>query len=236
MKINNDHMSDSKFFEFLRASFNAAQENIKPGASFYIFHSDSEGFNFRGACRSVGLQVRQCLVWTKNGFVLGRQDYQWSHEPVLYGWKSGAAHKWNSDRRQRTVINIDKHPFIQRDDGRWQFRVGDKTYTLAEGAVCTEEDTSTLSFPKPQQSKIHPTMKPVEMLVYLIKNSSVRGGVVLDTFVGSGSTIIACEQTARTCLAMDNDPKYCDATRKRWAEFVHGEGCDWKRLAPRLED
>lgn len=232
MTIKNDSMGDAKFFEFLRESFSAASTHMKAGASFYIFHADSEGYNFRGACKAVDLRIRQCLVWSKNGFVLGRQDYQWAHEPILYGWKSGASHKWNSDRKQRTLIEIDKNPFVQRPDGRWQFRAGGKTFTVAEDAVCIEEPTTTILFPKPKSSDVHPTMKPVEMLIYLIKNSSVRGGVVLDTFAGSGSTLIACEQTSRSCLAMELDPKYCDVIWKRWAEFAHGEGCDWQRLTP----
>lgn len=196
MKIMNDSMDDSKFREFLRASFSAAVERMNPGASFYIFHADSEGFNFRGACRDVDLKVRQCLVWRKNGFVLGRQDYQWAHEPCLYGWKDGAAHNWYGDRSQTTVMD----------------------------------------FKKPVKNDIHPTMKPVEMLVYLLKNSSKRGDLAIDTFAGSGSTLIACEQTERVARVMELDPKFCDVIRKRWAEFVHGEGCDWESLTPEMLD
>lgn len=192
LTIENDNMSDSNFREFLRTAFDNVHEHMKPGASFYIFHADSEGYNFRGACHDIGLKVRQCLVWKKNSLVLGRQDYQWIHEPCLYGWKDGAAHKWNSDRSQTTVIE----------------------------------------FNRPTRNDIHPTMKPVDMLCYLVKNSSDKGDVVIDTFAGSGSTLIACEQTKRLCRTMELDPKYCDVIRKRWAEFVHGEGCDWHALTP----
>ena len=192
--IMNDSMEDTKFREFLRTAFGIAEKSLKPGSSFYIFHADSEGYNFRGACFDVGLKVRQCLVWKKNSLVLGRQDYQWVHEPCLYGWKDGDAHNWYSDRSQTTVME----------------------------------------FNKPKKNDLHPTMKPVDMLCYLIGNSSKRGDVVLDTFGGSGSTLIACERTGRVCKTVELDPKFCDAIRRRWAEFVHGEGCDWQNLTPPL--
>lgn len=194
--IQNDSMEDTKFREFLRAAFGCAEKRLKPGASFYVFHADSEGYNFRGACFDVGLRVRQCLIWKKQSLVLGRQDYKWIHEPCLYGWREGAAHEWYSDCSQTTVME----------------------------------------FNKPKKNDLHPTMKPVEMLCYLIGNSSKRGDIVLDTFCGSGSTLIACERTGRACRAVELDPKYCDVIRRRWAEFVHGEGCDWQNLTPAVSD
>ncbi len=190
--IENDNMEAGAFRKFLNDSFTQAVEVMKPGASYYIFHADTEGYNFRGACRNVGLKVRECLIWVKNALVLGRCDYHFRHEPCLYGWKDGAAHNWYSDRCQTTV----------------------------------------LEFHKPTKNIGHPTAKPVELLVYLIKNSSQRGEIVLDTFGGSGSTLIACEQTGRVCRMMELDPKYCDVIRRRWAEFAHGEGCDWAEKTP----
>lgn len=195
LTIQNDNMDDAAFFNFLTDAFKCAVEVMVPGASFYIFHADSEGYNFRGACKAAGLQVRQCLVWKKDSLVLGRQDYQWEHEPILYGWKDGAAHNWYSDRKQTTVLEFDR----------------------------------------PKKSELHPTTKPVEMLVYLIKNSSKRGELVADFFGGSGSTLIAAEQTGRKAYLMELDEKYCDVIRKRWAEFVHGEGCDWQALTPKIQ-
>lgn len=108
LTIKNDNMSNDKFREFLRSAFTAADENMKPGAVFYIWHADSEGYNFRGACFDVGWTVRQCLIWNKSSMVLGRQDYQWKHEPCLYGWKEGAGHLWAADRKQTTVLNFDR--------------------------------------------------------------------------------------------------------------------------------
>ena len=108
LTIENDSMSDASFRKFLRDAFAAADGAMQPGAVFYIWHADSEGFNFRGACFDVEWQVRQCLIWNKNSMVMGRQDYHWRHEPCLYGWKSGAAHLWSSDRKQTTVLNFDR--------------------------------------------------------------------------------------------------------------------------------
>ena len=108
LKIQNDNMEDAQFKQFLCDAFNAADAVMNDGAVFYIWHADSEGFNFRAACNEIGWQVRQCLIWNKNSMVMGRQDYHWKHEPCLYGWKAGAAHLWNNDRKQTTVIDYDK--------------------------------------------------------------------------------------------------------------------------------
>ena len=107
-KIQNDNQEDGKFHEFLVSAFAAADKCLKAGGSFYIWHADSEGFNFRGACREVGWKVRQCLIWNKNSLVLGRQDYQWKHEPCLYGWKEGESHYWGGDRKQTTVLDFNR--------------------------------------------------------------------------------------------------------------------------------
>lgn len=189
LKIQNDHMPDSQFRAFLRDAFYAADAVMRPGACFYIWHADLEGYNFRGACSDCGWTVRQCLVWVKNSMVMGRQDYQWKHEPCLYGWKDGAAHKWFSDRKQVTTIE-------------WQ---------------------------KPAKSEIHPTMKPVGLFDYQIKNNTAPGDVVLDLFNGSGTTIMACEQNGRRAFAMELDPKYVDAAIERWEKFTG-------RTAVRLEE
>lgn len=180
LTIINDCMGDADFREFLRACYTAADSVMRPGASFYIWHADLEGFNFRGAAKDIGWRIRQCVVWVKNMMVLGRQDYQWRHEPCLYGWKEGAAHAWYSDRKQTTV----------------------------------------LEFNKPQRNGEHPTMKPVELIRYLVENSSKPGDVVLDLFGGSGTTLIACESTGRVNRSMELDPKYCDVIVRRWQLFT----------------
>lgn len=180
LKIENDSMGDEAFRQFLVDAFSMADTVLVPGGVFYIWHADSEGYNFRGACRDVGWKVRECLIWNKNAFVLGRQDYQWKHEPCLYGWKDGASHEWYSDRSQTTVIDCDR----------------------------------------PQRNGEHPTMKPVELFRYLIENSSKKGDVVFDSFGGSGTTLVAAEQTGRVAYLMELDPVYVDVIVKRWQEMT----------------
>lgn len=178
LKILNDKMDDESFRQFLRDAFSTADSVMREGAAFYIWHSDSEGYNFRGACFDNDWQVRECLIWNKNSMVLGRQDYQWKHEPCLYGWKEGASHFWNSDRSQTTVLDFDK----------------------------------------PNRSALHPTMKPVALFAYLIKNSSKKGQNVLDLFGGSGTTLIACEELERKAYICELDPHYCDVIIDRWEQ------------------
>lgn len=180
LKIENDKMEDGSFRQFLRDAFACADAVMKPGAVFYIWHADSEGYNFRGACKDIGWQVRQCIIWNKNSMVMGRQDYQWKHEPCLYGWKEGSGHLCASDRKQTTVIDM----------------------------------------ARPTKSDLHPTMKPIALFDYQIKNNTKGGDAVLDLFDGSGTTIIACEQNGRCAFAMELDPRYVDAAIGRWEQLT----------------
>ena len=119
LTIKNDKMNDSGFRQFLCDAYLAADANMKKGAVFYIWHADSEGYNFRAAAHDAGWTVRQCLIWKKQTMVMGRQDYHWKHEPCLYGWKDGAAHLWATDRKQTTILEFDRpsrnadHPTIK---------------------------------------------------------------------------------------------------------------------------
>ncbi|GET71071.1 DNA modification methylase [Streptococcus dysgalactiae] len=180
LTIKNDSMDNDSFRQFLVNAFSSANEVMKPGAVFYIWHADSEGYNFRGACFDIGWTVRQCLIWNKNSMVLGRQDYHWKHEPCLYGWKDGAGHLWASDRKQTTVIDYEK----------------------------------------PQRNGVHPTMKPVGLFDYQIKNNTKGSDIVLDLFGGSGTTLIACESNGRHARLMEYDPKYVDVIINRWEELT----------------
>ena len=180
LKIQNDSMKDGEFRQFLHDVYVAANCFLRTGAVFYIWHADSEGYNFRGAANDVGWKVRQCIIWLKSCLVMGRQDYQWKHEPCLYGWTEGAAHYWGSDRKQTTV----------------------------------------LEFAKPSRNKEHPTMKPVELFEYQMANSSKQGDIVLDSFGGSGTTMIAAERLHRHARLMELDPAYCDVIVKRWEQFT----------------
>jgi DNA modification methylase len=180
LKIKNDEMGDDQFRQFLRDAYTAADTVMKPGAVFYIWHADSEGYNFRGAARDAGWTVRQCLIWKKSSLVLGRQDYQWQHEPCLYGWKDGAGHLWAADRKQTTI----------------------------------------LEFEKPSRNGEHTTMKPVALFEYQLLNNTKGGDQVLDSFGGSGTTLIAAEKNGRVARIMELDPKYCDVIVKRWQDFT----------------
>ena len=183
LKIQNDKMDNDSFRQFLVDAFTSANEVMRGGAVFYIWHADSEGYNFRGACNDVGWKVRECLIWNKNCMVMGRQDYQWKHEPCLYGWKDGASHVWASDRKQTTVLD----------------------------------------FARPNRNDIHPTMKPVALFAYQIKNNTYKGDAVLDTFGGSGSTLIACEQLGRKCFMCELDEHYVDVIVKRYIDFTNNK-------------
>lgn len=226
LTIQNDSMDDSTFKKFLIDAFNAAKEHIKPGGAFYIWHADIEGYNFRSAVKEVGLKVRQCLIWVKNTIVIGRQDYQWKHEPCLYGWIDGAGHYFTPARNLPTVI--DNKPNINQMNR-------EELKNLCKQLLEPQNETSILYEDKPARNGEHPTMKPIKLFARQITNSSKEGEIVLDTFGGSGTTIIACEQLNRQARLMELDPHYCDIIRRRWAEFRYGEGCDWQTKTPEVK-
>jgi len=180
LKIQNDSMGDDQFRQFLRDAYVTADLVMKAGAVFYIWHADSEGYNFRGAAHDAGWKVRQCLIWKKSTMVMGRQDYHWKHEPCLYGWKEGAGHLWATDRKQTTILEFDK----------------------------------------PSRNGEHPTMKPVALFEYQMLNNTKGGDIVLDSFGGSGTTLLAAEKHGRYARLMELDPKYCDVIVKRWEDFT----------------
>ena len=215
LKIMNDKMEDSAFRQFLSDSFSSANEVLKKGAAFYIWHADSEGLNFRRAVNDTGWLLKQNLVWVKNSIVLGRQDYQWRHEPCLYGWKDGAPHYFIDDRSQATVI----------EDAAVDYRKLKKDELLRLVLKLTDVSIpNTIIYEdKPTRSELHPTMKPVKLMARLIRNSSRQGERVLDTFGGSGTTLIACEQLNRKCYMMELDPHYCDVIIARWEKLTGKE-------------
>lgn len=217
LTIQNDDMSDAEFKALLEGSFEAAETVMKPGAAFYIWHASRTQRQFEDALNRVGFEVRQQLVWVKNNLTLGRQDYQWRHEPCFYGWKPGAPHHWFSDRKQTTVYEDE----FERDiRSMKKDELVDYCQTLLD--ALHEFKETVLRFDKPSRNAEHPTMKPVKLIAYLIENSSKRGEAVLDVFGGSGSTLIACEQLDRTCYTMELDPHYCDVIIERW-ENLTGE-------------
>lgn len=221
MKIANDNMDDVAFVSFLTAAFNCAIQAMRPGAAFYVWHADCKGFEFRTALKEVGLTLRETLIWVKNALVLGRQDYQWRHEPCLYGWKDGAAHYFVDDRSQSTVI----------EDAGVDYRKLKKDELLKLVLQLTDVSVpnTVIYEDKPTKNDIHPTMKPVKLMARLIKNSTKQEQLVLDLFGGSGSTLIACEQINRKCFTMEYDPKYCDAILDRWEKLTGEEA---ERITP----
>jgi site-specific DNA-methyltransferase (adenine-specific) len=210
-KIKNDHMEDTSFLNFLVAAFTAMFKVLKNGGVYYIWHADSEGYNFRTAVKQSGGLVRQCIIWVKNSLVLGRQDYQWRHEPCLYGWKEGSGHYWEGRRDLSTVF----------DETRSDWKKMNKDELIAElKRVDNEIKTSIIYEDKPARNAEHPTMKPVRLFERLIKNSSKEEDIVLDPFGGSGTTIIACAKTNRIARVVEYDPKYADVIRKRWTTWA----------------
>ena len=178
LSIQNDSMENGEFYTFLYNSFSQMAAHLEKGGAAYVFHADTEGLNFRKAFVDAGFHLAGVCIWVKNSLVLGRSDYQWQHEPVLYGFLKNGKHPWYSDRKQTTIWNYDK----------------------------------------PKRNKNHPTSKPLDLLGYPIRNSSQENAIVLDTFGGSGSTMMACEQTNRICCMMELDEKYASVILRRYVE------------------
>lgn len=210
--IANDNMDEGRFYQFLRDSFANARDALKRGGSFYVFHSDSHGGTFRNAAEDEGLIIKQCLIWKKNTLVLGRQDYQWIHEPCLYGWKDGAGHYFINDRGFTTVIELDKEDLTKKSKP--------ELIKIIKELQVPEQATSIIEEDKPAKNPLHPTMKPIRLIGRLIANSSKPNETVLDTFGGSGSTLIASEQLGRVCYTMELDPKYVDVIVDRWEKLT----------------
>lgn len=195
-KIQNDNMTDANFRAFLRDAFKAADANMNEGAAFYIFH-------------------RECLIWVKNSLVLGRQDYQWRHEPCLYGWKAGAAHYFTDDRSITTVFDDTQRPDFEEMSQEEMKELLEKIYDAA-GTL----PSSIIYCDKPTRNADHPTMKPTALIEQLVENSSKRGWKALDLFGGSGTTLVACEKLGRTAYLMELDTKFVDVIVKRYIRMT----------------
>ncbi len=178
LKIQNDSIKGEEFYNFLLSAFRNMADHLEKGGAAYVFHADTEGLNFRRAFVDAGFHLAGCCIWVKDSLVLGRSDYQWQHEPILYGFMQNGKHKWYSDRKQTTIWN----------------------------------------FAKPKRNANHPTSKPLDLLGYPIGNSTQENAVVLDTFGGSGSTLMACEQMNRVCYTMELDEKYASVILRRYVD------------------
>ena len=178
LKIKNDSLKNEEFYNFLLSAFKNMVAHVELGASAYVFHADTEGLNFRTAFIDAGFHLAGCCIWVKDSLVLGRSDYQWQHEPILYGFLKNGKHSWYSDRKQTTI---------------WNFK-------------------------KPKRNENHPTSKPLDLLSYPLINSSQENAIVIDTFGGSGSTLMACEFSNRICYTMELDEKYASVILRRYVE------------------
>ena len=209
MKIANDNMEDKAFSEFLNKAFGCASKVLKEGGAFYIWYASREHINFEQQLINNNMPVREQLIWVKNSLVLGRQDYQWMHEPCMYGWKEGAGHYFIDNRKLTTIIE-DKLDFdkMKKEDMK---ALLEEIYKFPNTIIREN---------RPVKSDMHPTIKPIRMCATLINNSSRPGEKVLDLFGGSGSTMIACEQLGRICYMMEYDPKYVDVIINRWETFT----------------
>ena len=214
-EIANDRMADGQFREFLNKALNAADRHLKPGGVFYIWHAGTEGFNFISAVRDTGWEFKQVLIWNKNNMVLGRQDYQWKHEPCLYGWKPGAGHYFIDSRSQLTVY--------ANEAGEFEPEKMTKAELVDLVKKIGNLPTDVINEDKPLRSADHPTMKPLKLMGRCVKNSTRPAEVVLDSFGGSGSTLMACEQLGRVCFTVELDPHYVDVIIKRWEEYTQEE-------------
>ena len=215
--IKNDKMNDTQFYDFLVKAFRAMFVPLKAGGAFYIWHADLKGQIFRNALTDAGGQLRQCLIWVKNELVMGRSDWQWRHEPCLYGWKNGANHYWDGRRDLTTVY--DEKPNYKHLNKNQLLEEIDKIYNSAIPNTIIYED-------RPARNEEHPTMKPVRLFQRLIKNSSKEDDAILDPFGGSGTTIIAAEKLNRTAYVMELDPHYCDVIRRRWTKWAEENDID----------
>lgn len=214
MTIQNDNMADEMFYDFLNKAFAAMAAVLKPGGGFYVWHASRTQMAFEAALNENQLTVRQQLIWVKNALVLGRQDYQYRHEPCFYGWKDGAAHYFVPDRTQTTVVEDIPPTFrkLSKDD----------LVKLLEDLYAKWEETpsTVIHEKKPLVDDLHPTMKPVRLIARQIRNSSKPGERVLDLFGGSGTTLIACEQLGRKAYLCELDEHYADVILDRWEKFT----------------
>lgn len=205
LTIENDNLEDEEFYKFLVSAFKCAVDSMKDGAGFYIWHGSNTQRTFENALNESGLRVRQQLIWVKNAFIIGGQDYQWKHEPCFYGWKEGS-HYFCRSRRKATVID---------DSMKLELMNAEELREIIKSI-----DSTVIYENRPKENKEHPTMKPISLMMRQIKNSTKKYDKVLDLFGGSGSTLIACEQLGRSCYMMEYDPKYVDVIIKRWEDFT----------------
>jgi len=211
LTIQNDQMTESQFYNFLLAAYQAMYQNSKEGAPIYVCHADTSSVAFRSAFVEAGWLYKQCLIWVKDSLVLSRQDYNWIHEPIIYGWKPGAAHSWFGQFSETTVL--DTPPADLKKLSKQE---------LLDMLTAAMQEATIIREPRPRRSSEHPTMKPVNLVTRLLNNSAKKDALVLDPFGGSGSTLIAAEQLNMRAAICELDPKYVDVIIKRWENLTGG--------------
>lgn len=219
--IANDKMSGGDFAQFLTDVFTTLFTIMKPGAPIYVAHSDLEGKTFRDAFAAAELHLQSCLVWKKDRMVLGRMDWQSIHEPILYGWKKGSAHRWYGGRKNTSVIELgDGSPFVKMEDGRYQVKIGESVLIVSADAVVEQHPSSMLYEPRPNSSELHPTQKPVALVERMLKQSARAGDLVVDAFGGSGTTLLAADRLGMSARLMELDPRFVDVIVRRWQHYT----------------
>jgi DNA modification methylase len=219
--ILNDHQQADAFLAFLTRALSEIRGHLKPGGAIYCAHADTEGLAFRQAFQLAGFKLSGVVIWRKDALVLGRSDYQWIHEPILYGWRPGSAHRWYGGRKNTTFVDLGTaSPFTPLGDGRWQVTVGDRMFVVEGSAQVTELVPSVVDEPRPRSSVEHPTMKPVALIERQLKHNARTGDLVVDPFGGSGSTLIAADRLGMSARLMELDPHYADVIVRRWQQYT----------------
>ena len=224
--IIGDTLKTDELYSMLVAAMTNLRKSCADTCSYYVSspQGGALGLMMMMMMRDAGLEVRHMLVWVKSSacFSLGRLDYDYKHEPIFYTWTK--SHDFHGDYSTSVI-----------DDTKPLEKMSKSELKELCHALQQQRETSVIYCDKPAKSELHPTMKPVALVGRFMRNSSRRGQIVADFFGGSGTTMIAAESLGRKARLMELDPHYCDVIRRRWAEFVHGEGCDWQKLTPRID-
>jgi DNA modification methylase len=219
--ISNDAMSAEEFRTFLVAALSAAYAVLAPGAGAYVCYASSESESVYHAFEQVGFHLSSCLIWRKSILVLGRSDYHYMHEPIVYGWRGDGTHHWYGARDKVSMVEFAEAGLQQTGDNEWQLAQGETTLIIRGTDMTVSRAHGTLFFEaKPAASADHPTMKPVALIERMLGNSTKRADRVLDCFGGSGSTLIACQRLGRRAHLLEIEPKYCDVIVRRFQEFT----------------
>lgn len=208
-----DTINPAALLELATAVFRNAAAHTRPGGAFYVAHADTVREPVHQALTLTGWRHAQTLIWVKDSLVLGRQDYQWRHEPILYGWREGAAHHWHGGRTRTTIVGdyIDRQALENLDHA-------DLVELVTR--LLDDKPSTLIRVARPRVAEEHPTSKPAELIAAHILANTPPQSIVLDPFAGSGSTLIACEQTGRHARLIELERTYCDVIIDRYREHT----------------